>query len=123
MNGHEGRGVRDGRSVKVPPRVRIATRGSALALWQARWVAGRIEEAGSEAELVLIETQGDADDRPFAEIGGVGFFTKAVQDAVLAGRADVAVHSFKDLPSAHVPDLEVAAVPPRAVPRDGLVMR
>lgn len=106
-----------------PERVRIATRGSALALWQARWVATRLERAGATVELVPIETQGDRDDRPFARIGGVGFFTKAVQDALLDGRADLAVHSFKDLPSAPVPELEVAAIPERADPRDVLVMR
>lgn len=106
-----------------PARVRIATRGSALATWQARYVADRLRAAGVASELVPVSTQGDQDDRPFAEIGGVGFFTKAVQDAVLAGEADVAVHSFKDLPSKAVPELEVAAVPPRADPRDVLVVR
>lgn len=107
----------------APTRVRIATRDSALATWQARFVAERLEAAGVAAELVPVSTQGDRDDRPFAEISGVGFFTKAVQDAVLDGRADVAVHSFKDLPSELVPELEVAAVPRRADPRDVLVVR
>jgi hydroxymethylbilane synthase len=106
-----------------PERVRIATRASALALWQARWVAARLEALGVAAELVEVTTQGDADDRPFAQIRGVGFFTKAVQDAVVDGRADVAVHSFKDLPSAPAPGLEVAAVPPRADPREVLLIR
>ena len=106
-----------------PERVRIATRGSALALWQADWISARLEALGVAAEKVLIRTQGDDDDRPFAEIRGVGFFTKAVQDAVVDGRADLAVHSFKDLPSAPAPGLEVAAVPERADPRDVLVIR
>lgn len=106
-----------------PARVRIATRASALALWQARWVASRLAEVGADTELVEITTQGDADDRPFAEIRGVGFFTKAVQDAVTDGRADLAVHSFKDLPSAPAPGLEIAAVPTRADPRDVLLIR
>ena len=106
-----------------PERVRIATRASALALWQARWVSTRLEGLGVAAELVEITTQGDADDRPFAEIRGVGFFTKAVQDALVDGRADLAVHSFKDLPSAPAPGLEVAAVPPRADPREVLLIR
>lgn len=107
----------------VPDPVRIATRPSELATWQARYVAERLRESGAATELVLVSTQGDEDDRPFAEIGGVGFFTKAVQDAVLDGRADVAVHSFKDLPSRRVPELEIAAVPRRADPRDVLVVR
>jgi hydroxymethylbilane synthase len=106
-----------------PARVRIATRASALALWQARWIEAKLRAAGAEVELVEIETQGDKDGRPFAEIAGVGFFTKAVQEAVLDGRADVAVHSYKDLPSAPAPGLEVAAVPERADPRDVLVVR
>ncbi len=106
-----------------PDHVRLATRASALALWQARWVAARLEAAGARAELVEVTTQGDVDGRPFAQIGGMGFFTKAVQDAVLEGRADLAVHSFKDLPSAPAPGLEVAAVPERADPRDVLLVR
>jgi hydroxymethylbilane synthase len=103
--------------------VRIATRASALALWQARWVTAQLRAVGAEADLVEIETQGDRDARPFAEIAGVGFFTKAVQEAVLDGRADLAVHSYKDLPSAPAPGLEVAAVPERADPRDVLIVR
>lgn len=106
-----------------PGHVRIATRASALALWQARWVAALLERAGVSSELVEVATQGDLDDRPFAEIRGVGFFTKAVQDAVMDGRADLAVHSFKDLPSAPAPGLEIAAVPERADPRDVLLTR
>lgn len=106
-----------------PERVRIATRGSALALWQATWVSERLDRLGVATETVEVRTQGDDDDRPFAEIRGVGFFTKAVQDAVLDGRADLAVHSFKDLPSAPAPGLEVASVPERADPRDVLVIR
>lgn len=103
--------------------VRIATRASALATWQARYVSDRLAALGVQADLVPVSTRGDEDDRPFAELGGVGFFTKSVQDAVLDGRADVAVHSFKDLPSALVPELEVAAVPSRADARDVLVVR
>ena len=103
--------------------IRVATRKSRLALWQANFVKERLEEKGHRAELVLIETQGDKDYQPFALLQGQGFFTKAVQEAVLAGEADVAVHSHKDLPSAPVPMLEVAAVTERADPRDVLLVR
>lgn len=103
--------------------VRIATRGSDLALWQAAYVRAGLERLGRRAELVTVETQGDRERGPFAAMQGQGFFTKAVQEAVLDGRADLAVHSHKDLPSAPTPDLEIAAVPPRADPRDVLLMR
>lgn len=103
--------------------VRIATRASALALTQAMGVAVSLEALGASAELVRVETEGDRNLAPFAAIRGMGFFTKAVQDALLDGRADLAVHSYKDLPSAAVDGLEVAAVPRRADPRDVLVIR
>jgi hydroxymethylbilane synthase len=101
--------------------VRIATRGSRLALWQAQWVAARLEAHGVRAEPVIIETQGDRESSSFREMTGQGFFTKAVQDAVLDGRADIAVHSLKDLPSAPVPGLVIAAIPVREDPRDVLI--
>ncbi len=106
--------------------VRIATRKSDLALWQANWVKAKLAALGHAAELVLIETQGDrtqADGTPFRLMPGQGFFTKAVQDAVLEGYADVAVHSHKDLPSARMTGLELAAVSERADPRDVLLVR
>ena len=106
--------------------VRIATRKSDLALWQANWVKARLAARGHPAELVLIETQGDrtqTDGTPFRLMPGQGFFTKAVQDAVLEGHADVAVHSHKDLPSARLAGLELAAVSERADPRDVLLVR
>ena len=103
--------------------IRIATRKSQLALWQANFVKNRLEALNHGVELVLIETQGDKDYQPFALMQGQGFFTKAVQDAVLAGEADVAVHSHKDLPSAPMPMLEIAAVTQRADPRDVLLVR
>lgn len=105
--------------------VRIATRGSALARAQAEAVAGAVGAAwpGLEVELVVVRTRGDELlDRPVEEIGK-GAFVKEVQAAVLDGRADVAVHSFKDLPTGPTPGLRVAAVPPRADPRDVLVTR
>ena len=85
--------------------VRVATRKSDLALWQANWVKSKLEALGHPTELVLIETQGDREQDAFKLMQGQGFFTKAVQDAVLAGDADVAVHSHKDLPSAPMPGL------------------
>lgn len=106
--------------------VRIATRKSDLALWQANWVKGRLEALGQSAELVLIETQGDrsqSDGTPFRLMAGQGFFTKAVQDAVADKNADVAVHSHKDLPSARMAGLELAAVSEREDARDVLLVR
>lgn len=115
------------RGVRARPgegrRVRIATRGSELALHQARGVQAALEELGCSVELVRVETQGDRDLAPFASLQGQGFFTKAVQRALLERRADLAVHSHKDLPSAPAPGLEVAAVPARADARDVLVLR
>lgn len=100
--------------------LRIATRGSALALWQARHVAALLGAA--DCELVVIETTGDKRrDVPIAQVGGTGVFVKEVQAALLEGRADLAVHSAKDLPSSEAPGLVIAAVPERADPRDCLV--
>jgi len=103
--------------------LRIATRGSRLALWQAHWVQDTLKEAGVSSELVIIETQGDRSTVAFSQMQGQGFFTKAVQDAVLANKADLAVHSMKDLPSAPFPGLQVAAIPKRADSRDILLSR
>ena len=104
--------------------MRLATRGSALALWQASFVADRIRAAapGTDVELVVVSTTGDRlQDRPVWELGGQGVFVKEVQAAVLDGRADAGVHSAKDLPSTPAPGLELAAFPVRADPRDVLV--
>ena len=99
--------------------LRIATRGSALARWQAERVGERLAQP---VEYVLITTTGDRDQRSdLHAIGGTGVFTKEVQQAVLEGRADVAVHSAKDLPSETPPGLVLAAVPERGDPRDALV--
>ena len=98
---------------------RIATRGSRLALWQAERVARLL---GGEAEMVVVTTTGDRrTDVPVWSIGGTGVFVKEVEAAVLEGRADLAVHSAKDLPSETAPGLRLAAVPERADPRDALV--
>lgn len=109
--------------------MRIATRASPLARWQALFVAERLQAAcpGTVVDLVTVDTAGDRRrDRPVWEIGGQGVFVKEVQAAVLEGRADLAVHSAKDLPAAPAhteAGLELAAVPVRADPRDVLVGR
>jgi hydroxymethylbilane synthase len=105
-------------------RVRAATRGSALALWQTRYVASLLATLvpGSEVEPVIVETSADRRlDVPIDAMGGKGVFVKEVQAAVLDGRADIAVHSAKDLPSTTPDGLVIAAVPERADPRDTLV--
>jgi hydroxymethylbilane synthase len=105
--------------------LRVATRGSALARWQAQHVGNllRGNDADLAVELVVVQTAGDArTDVPLHSIGGQGVFVKEVQQAVLAGAAHLAVHSAKDLPSTPSPEgLVLAAVPPRADARDALV--
>ena len=104
--------------------LRIGTRGSPLALWQANHVADRLRAIapGRAVELVIIQTQGDQiQNQPLSQIGGDGLFTKAIQDALRDGRADLAVHSLKDLPTVPVPGLVLAAVPPRASTRDAFI--
>jgi hydroxymethylbilane synthase len=104
--------------------IRVATRGSALARWQAAHVARLLaaDDPGVVVEEVVVETSGDRRlDVPIWELGGKGVFVKEVQAAVLDGRADVAVHSAKDLPAVTHPDLVIACVPTRADPRDVLV--
>ena len=103
-------------------RLRVATRGSALARTQAGLVIDLLAAHGAEAEPVIIETLGDRrTDAPIWELGGQGVFVKEVQAAVLDGRADLAVHSAKDLPSSSVEGLLIGAIPPRDDPRDALV--
>jgi hydroxymethylbilane synthase len=99
--------------------LRIATRGSALARWQAERVGALL---GEGVEYVIVTTTGDRDQRAdLHSIGGTGVFVKEVQQAVLDGRADLAVHSAKDLPSETPPGLVLASVPERGDPRDALV--
>jgi hydroxymethylbilane synthase len=104
-----------------PNLLRIATRRSPLAVWQARWVAARLEQAGCSTELVLMSSQGDEDLRPIGAASSVGLFTKRIQESVLASHADLAVHSLKDLPTEPCPGLHVCAIPQRGDPRDALV--
>jgi hydroxymethylbilane synthase len=104
--------------------LRLGTRGSRLAMWQATWVKGELERAGSAVRIVVIKTQGDADiDRPLHQLEGTGFFTKAIEDALLDARIDLAVHSLKDLPTKQPDGLLVAAIPPRHDPAEALVAR
>ncbi len=103
------------------PALRVATRGSALARWQAERV---VELVGVDAEYVIVSTKGDERrDVPIHAMGGTGVFVKDVEQAVLDGAADVAVHSAKDLPSGDTPGLVLAALPERGDPRDALVGR
>jgi hydroxymethylbilane synthase len=104
--------------------LRLGTRGSQLARWQAEWVAGELTRLGHTIELIEIATHGDVDRaRPIEDLGTRGVFTKAIQDALLADEVDVAVHSLKDLPTEPVPGLILAAVPPRESASDVLVER
>ena len=104
---------------------RIATRASDLALCQARMVAQRIErELGVRTEILPLQTTGDRlRDVSLAALGGKGLFAKEIEEALLDGRADLAVHSAKDLPAATPPGLELVAFPERFDPRDALVAR
>lgn len=104
--------------------LRIATRGSALALWQARFVAEALRRIHSATEISLVEvkTAGDLNQKDsLAQIGGAGLFTKEVQRAVLDGRADLAVHSLKDLPTEEAAGLRLAAVPARGAVEDAFL--
>jgi hydroxymethylbilane synthase len=104
--------------------IRLATRSSPLAMWQAHHVAALLREASPDVavELVTIETTGDQiRDRPLSQIGGDGLFTKQIQLAVEENRADLAVHSLKDLPTTPVETLTLAAVPSRGPAGDALV--
>jgi hydroxymethylbilane synthase len=110
--------------VAVKRLLRIATRGSELARWQANVVGQLLTEAlpGVEIDIVIVETVGDRNsDIPIWSIGGQGVFVGEVEAAVLEGRADLAVHSAKDLPAVTADGLALAAIPVRADPRDALV--
>jgi hydroxymethylbilane synthase len=106
--------------------IRIGTRGSKLALWQANWVKGALLKANPEiaCELVIIKTKGDKIlDVPLAKVGGKGLFVKEIEEALLDGRIDLAVHSMKDMPAEIPAGLCIAAVPEREQPNDALVAR
>jgi len=104
----------------------IGTRGSALAMWQARWVADRLETLNPDIQtrIEAIKTSGDVKTQaPLWQIGGRGLFVKELERALLDRRVDLAVHSMKDLPSLMEPGLVIAAVPRREDPRDVLISR
>jgi hydroxymethylbilane synthase len=110
--------------MNTDPELRLGTRGSQLALWQANTVAARIAAAGGPAcRIVVIKTGGDrSQERPLSEIGGKGLFVKEIEDALLEGAIDLAVHSSKDM-SAVLPDgLTIAAVLPRENPLDAVAL-
>lgn len=105
--------------------LRLATRGSTLALWQARYVKARLEEIhdGLKVEILVVKTSGDRiQDRPLLEVGGKGLFVKEIQAALLAQEADLAIHSLKDYPAENPQSLCLACVPVREDPRDALVL-
>lgn len=105
-------------------KVRIGTRDSKLAVWQAEHVAASLRSTGIESELVYIKTEGDLVlDTPLPLMGGKGVFTKALDEALLHGEIDIAVHSHKDIPTRLPDGLVVAAVFEREDPRDVLVLR
>jgi hydroxymethylbilane synthase len=101
--------------------IKIGTRQSPLALWQANFIAEGLSKAGHDVELVKITTTGDTTTTPLGQAGGVGLFTKEIQNALLDGRCDVAVHSLKDLPTQPIEGLRLSAVPSREDPHDCLV--
>jgi hydroxymethylbilane synthase len=108
----------------VSPPLRVGTRGSALALWQTEHVRARLHAAGYETVRIEVRTTGDmVQDVPLSRIGGRAFFTRQIDDAMLEGRIDLAVHSLKDLPTRLPDGLALVAVGEREDPRDALVGR
>ena len=103
--------------------LRLGTRASALALAQSGQVADELRSQGLEVELVHITTHGDTSTAAISQLGGTGVFVSALRDALLAGEIDVAIHSYKDLPTAPADGLVVAAVPRRQDSRDALCAR
>jgi hydroxymethylbilane synthase len=100
----------------------IASRGSQLALWQAHWVEAQLQAAGHECRIEIIKTTGDKiTDVPLAKVGTKGLFTKEIEEALLDGRAQLAVHSLKDLPTELPEGLVLGAVPEREDPRDAII--
>ncbi len=100
----------------------IGSRGSALALWQAHHVAGRLANLGIQTSVQIIKTTGDhLQTASLVQAGGKGLFTKEIEEALLSGAIDLAVHSLKDLPTENTPGLILAAIPEREDPRDAIV--
>jgi len=106
--------------------VTIGTRGSKLALWQANWVKAHLEDLHKDIRvtLTIIKTKGDKIlDVPLAKVGGKGLFVKEIEEALLDGRVDIAVHSMKDMPAEIPAGLTIGAIPEREVPVDVLIAR
>ena len=102
----------------------IGSRGSQLALWQARWIQVRIQSFGMETRIEIIHTTGDTiTDVALSKVGTKGLFTKEIEEALLAGAIDLAVHSLKDMPTELPEGLTLAAIPEREDPRDAMVGR
>src|SRR5580658_8774670 len=103
-------------------KLRIGSRGSQLALWQANHIAGLLRVEGHDVEIEIIKTTGDRlQEVTFAQVGSKGMFTKEIEEALAEGRVDLAVHSLKDLPTELPEPFTLAATPPRVDPRDVLV--
>src|SRR5947208_2012577 len=102
-----------------PTKLRIGSRGSQLALWQANHISALLRERGYEVEIEIIHTTGDKiTDVALAKVGAKGMFTKEIEEALADRRVDLAVHSLKDLPTELAPEFEIAAIPAREDPRD-----
>ena len=102
----------------------IGSRGSQLALWQAHWIQARLESLGERCQLEIIRTTGDKiTDVALSKVGTKGLFTKEIEEALLAGAIDLAVHSLKDMPTDLPAGLTLSAIPEREDPRDALVGR
>jgi hydroxymethylbilane synthase len=106
----------------------IGSRGSQLALWQAHWIQGRLEELGQPSRVEIIKTTGDritdvSLSQVGSQVGSKGLFTKEIEDALLAGAIDLAVHSLKDMPTELPAGLKLTAIPEREDPRDALIGR
>lgn len=100
----------------------IGSRGSQLALWQANHIAACLKKLGAETRLEIIKTTGDKiQDVPLSKVGGKGLFTKEIEEALLEGRIDLAVHSMKDMPTDVPQGLTISAIPKREEPRDAIV--
>lgn len=106
--------------------IKIGTRGSQLALWQADWVKSNLQSTypSLSVELVIIKTKGDKIlDVPLAQVGGKGLFVKEIEAAIIDGRVDLAVHSMKDMPSMIPEELTIGAIPHRETPEDVLISK
>ena len=102
--------------------IRIGSRGSQLALWQANHIADALRGAGHEVSIEIIRTTGDRmQDVTFAQVGSKGMFTKEIEEALVEDRIDLAVHSLKDLPTELAAPFSIGAIPPRVDPRDAFV--